>query len=104
MLTNNTISIKRLTGTGKRTWEEVESGIEVYMNQINEDLVWGLDAQPSFIAYRMMTDGQHEIIGIGDRVVDDEYTYDVRTVSVQQSIVWESHQYILTRPFVWISQ
>lgn len=98
--TNATISILRLTGTTKRVWTSVATGIEVYINQISEELVKGIDAQGSFTPYRMMTDGTHTALEIGDRVSDGTLTYDVRGKTAYDSIAGVSHQYILTVPFL----
>ena len=69
--TNHIITISSLSTGAKRTWSQVDSEISVYINQIQEDLVSGFDGAGSFTAYRMMTDGNHEAISIGDRIVDE---------------------------------
>lgn len=96
--TNATISILRVSGANTRTFSSVATGVVVYMNQIDEDLVQSFDGQWAFYAYRMMTDGSHTAIVVGDRVNDGTYTYDVRGAKKHRSLVGDSHQYILTRP------
>lgn len=94
--TNHTISISSLSTGTKRTWSEVESGVAVYINQIQEDLVTWYDGSGSFTAYRMMTDGNHETIAIGDRVTDENGNiYEVRAKSISDDIMGVHHQYIL---------
>lgn len=85
---NHTISISSLSTGAKRTWTEVESDVSVYINQIQEDLVTGFDGAGSFTAYRMMTDGNHEAIAIGDRVTDENGNiYEVRSKSISDDMM-----------------
>ncbi len=97
--TNSTISVKRLVTDVTSTWETVQTGLPVYINQFVEDIVGGQDQEANFFVYRMMTDGNHEDIIIADKIDDGTYEYDVRSMTKHNSIVWESHQYILTRPY-----
>jgi len=68
--TNKTISILRLSGTDTRTWSSVATGVEVYINQTREDMVPGYENQPAFLTFRMLTDGTHTTIAVGDHVND----------------------------------
>lgn len=43
--TNATISILRVSGTNTRTFSSVATGVLVYLNQIDEDLVQSFDGQ-----------------------------------------------------------
>ena len=72
------------------------TGKSVYINQIQEDEVTGFDNQPSFFAYRMLTDGNHATIRIGDEVTDDlANVYTVRGKSISQDLTGTHHQYLL---------
>lgn len=86
--TNHTISISSLSTGAKRAWTVTESDVAVYINQIQEDLVQGFDGAGSFTAYRMMTDGNHETIAIGDRVTDENGNiYEVRAKSISDDMM-----------------
>lgn len=93
---NHTITISSLGTGAKRAWTESESDIMVYINQIQEDVVTGFDSAPSFLSYRMMTNGNHETINIGDRVTDEaDIVYEVKGKSIHSSLVGTHHQYLI---------
>lgn len=95
---NRTISVSRLTDSGeKRIFVELFEGVRVYINQSTEEIGTGFQGDPAFYASRMMTDGNHATIDIGDRVTDDlGHVFDVRGKSVHASLVGSHHQYLLT--------
>jgi len=96
MLYNHTITISSLGTGAKRSWTEWESDIAVYINQIQEDVISGFDSAPSFLSYRMMTNGNHTEILIGDKVTDENgIVYEVKWKSVHSSLVGTHHQYLL---------
>lgn len=99
--TNKIIAIKRLNSDNDiRDWATIDDDVSVYINAISEELATGMDAQPAFFAFRMMTDGEHSDILIGDRIEDDAGdTYEVRGMVKHDSIVGAHHQYILAKHF-----
>ena len=84
---NRTVTVKRLVQSGeKRVFSNVATGLRVYVNQIDEQPQEGFDGESSFMLHRMMTDGNHEAIAIGDRITDDlGRQFDVRGKSVHSS-------------------
>jgi hypothetical protein len=98
--TNRIISVKSLTGTGKRTYSTTITGLSVYINQNGEELGEGFDSEGSFFAHRMLTDGTHTAIAIGDRVTsDDGKQYDVRGKAIYDDITGIHHQYLLVEGY-----
>lgn len=97
-ITNKTIAIQRLNELQNRTWEVVETGIEVYINQISEELVTGYDSEWAFFPFRMLTKGTHLDIFIWDRISDGENVYIVRGKTVHSNPIWWHHQYIILLP------
>ena len=94
--TNHIISIRSLSTGSKRTWSEVESDINVYINQTQEEILPGFDGNASFMVYRMLTDGNHSAISIDDRIVDEnDIVYEVKGKSVSDDMTGIHHQYIL---------
>lgn len=95
--TNATISISRLSSSGApRTWTTVATEIPAYINQTREDMISGFDNQPAFLAYRMLTDGDHTAIKVGDRISDGTNTYEVRTPpAISNDLTGKHHQYLL---------
>lgn len=94
--TNHIVSISSLSTGAKRTWSVSSTGVAVYINQIQEDLVQWYDGAGSFTAYRMMTDGTHTTIDVGDRITDENNNiYEVRAKSISDDIMGVHHQYIL---------
>lgn len=95
---NRTISVSRLVASGeKRNFSTIITGLQVYINQSSEEQIGGYDGQPSFYGYKMLTEGNHTTIDIGDRVTsDDGKSYDIRGKSVFDSMVGKHHQYLLT--------
>lgn len=95
---NRTITVKRMLQTWqKRGYSEIQSGLQVYINQNGDEPLAGIDDSPDFYAYKMLTDGGHTDINIGDRIEDDRGTiYEVRGKSVWDDITGVHHQYLLT--------
>lgn len=55
--TNKTVTIRRFTRTGALgVWDDVETDVDVYINQVQSEMVGGFDGAGSFFAYRMLTD------------------------------------------------
>lgn len=95
--TNRTIAILRYARTsGKGAYTSVATGIRAYINQTQEEVQEGIDNQGSWIVYRMMTNGTHTDIVIGDRITDDQSnTYEVRGKAISKDLTGTHHQYIL---------
>lgn len=95
--TNHTITAKRLVQTGEmKDFSQILTGLDVYINQVQEEILEGYENQPSFISYRMMTDGDHEAIEIGDRIIDENgKQYDVRAKAVSEDLTGVHHQYLI---------
>lgn len=95
---NRTISVSRLTASGEqRNFVALFTGLQVYINQSSEELGGGYEGDPAFYAHKMLTEGNHATIDIGDRITDDlGHSYDVRGKSVHRSLVGTHHQYLLT--------
>lgn len=96
--TNRTISVKRLVPSGKkRVFLDIIVGLNVYINQNGEEVLQGIENQPNFLLYKMMTDGQHTTIAMGDRIEDTNgKIYEVRTpASVSDDLTGIHHQYLL---------
>lgn len=100
--TNRIVTIKRMTTTGqKRGFLEVQTGLAVYINQNGDEPLAGIDDSPDFYAHKMLTDGVHEAIEIGDKIEDDKGNkFEVRGKSVWDDMTGIHHQYLLT---TWIS-
>ncbi len=98
---NRVISVSRLTTTWeKRAYVSLITWMKVYINQSTEEIQSWFDNQPSFYIHKMLTEGNHATIDIGDRVTDDQgNTFDIRGKSVHKSLVWTHHQYLLTEAF-----
>lgn len=96
--TNNTVTVQRLTANGAlKEYVEVLTGVDVYLNQIREDLVPGYEGQPNFLAFRMMTDGEHDPILYQDRIIDqDSVQYEVVAPPSKSNDITGAHnQYLL---------
>lgn len=56
----------------------------------------GFEGAGSFWAYRMMTDGTHSAIAVGDRITDEDgLVYEVRGKSISEDLTGIHHQYLL---------
>lgn len=68
----------------------------MYINAIQEDLVSGFDGAGAFLAFRMMTNGAHQGISIGDKIVDEaSVEYEVRGKAISNDLTGVHHQYTL---------
>lgn len=68
---NKTVTVKSLSTGAKRTWGTASASFRAYINQIQENDVEGFEGQGAFLAFRMMTDGNHSAVYVGDRITDD---------------------------------
>ena len=94
--TNHIITIKRLSSGEKKTWSDVYCELAVYINQIQEEINTSFDSAGSFLAYRMMTNGDEDIL-LWDRITDENgKEYIVKSpASVSNDLTWKHAQYIL---------
>ena len=99
--TNRIITVLSLTQSGeKRTFTSTITGLPVYINQNGEEIVDGFDNEGSFFAHRMLTDGTHSTILIGDRITsNDGKQYDVRGKAVYDDITGIHHQYLIVEAY-----
>ena len=99
--TNHTIAILRYSRTdGLGSFASVQTGIRVYINSIREDLVESLDAAGSFRGFRMMTNGNHEEIEIGDNITDEDgNTYSITGKAISKDITGIHHQYLMVQKY-----
>lgn len=55
--TNKAVTIKRFTRTGALgVWSDVDTEVDVYINQVQSEMAIGFDNAGSFFVYRMLTD------------------------------------------------
>jgi hypothetical protein len=98
---NRTITVQSLTQTGeKRAFSNTITGLKVYINQTQDELVEGFDNQGSIFPHKMLTDGNHGAILIGDRITDDTgKQYDIRGKSIFKDLTGTHHQYTLVEAY-----
>lgn len=97
---NRTITVKSL-GTGeKRTFTTTITGLRVYINQSSDDITSGLDGEGAFFIHKMLTDGSHAAILVGDRITDDtSKQYDVKGKSISKDLTGTHHQYTIVEAY-----
>ena len=98
---NRTITILTLTTTGeKRAFVSAATGVRVYINQSASDLKTQWGSEGATFLHKMLTDGNHATIGIGDRITDDTgKQYDVQGKSTYKDLTGTHHQYDIVEAY-----
>ena len=94
---NATVTIQRLQdNAGARTYQNLYTGIRVYLQSKNDDVQEGFDNQWAWTRFLMMTDWTLDLI-IWDKIIDqNNKSYTIKTGENFSDLTGKHGEYILT--------